>query len=87
MGFLGSSPLSPFPSGGQLGRYKHTGIRCYLDGGRLEIGRTFEPSADLPGMVAARLGREHNIDTYLADLEKKPRITHRAMVQEVMRAE
>ena len=38
-------------------------------------------------MVAARLGREHNIDTYLADLEKKPRITYRPVVQEVARAE
>ena len=77
-------PLS-LPFSGLPGRYKHTGIRCCLDGGRLDIGGAFEPLVDPLDMVAARLGKEHNIDTYLADLEKKPRVTYRAVVQEVVR--
>jgi hypothetical protein len=54
------------------GTYKHTGIRCCIDGEGIEIGRTF----DLIGMIKAQLGREHNIDTYLEDLKKRPRITY-----------
>lgn len=68
------------PFSGLPGRYKHTGIRCCIDGERLEIGGSFEPLVDPLDMVAARLGKEHNIDTYLADLEKKPRITYRKPV-------
>ncbi len=54
------------------GTYKHTGIRCCIDEQRIEIGGTF----DLIGMIDAQLGREHNIDTYLTDLQKRPRITY-----------
>lgn len=54
------------------GTYKHTGIRCCIDGDRLEIGGVFDPL----GMINAQLGKEHSLDTYLADLEKRPRITY-----------
>jgi hypothetical protein len=54
------------------GTYKHTGIRCCIDGHQIEIGGTFDPL----GMIDAQLGREHNIDTYLEDLKKRPRITY-----------
>ncbi len=72
-GFL--RPWSPF-SPSLPGIYKHTGIRCCIDGARLEIGRTFAPLVDPLDMVAARLGKEHNMDTYLTDLQKRPRITY-----------
>lgn len=54
------------------GTYKHTGIRCCIDGEGIEIGGTF----DLIGMIDAQLGREHNIDTYLEDLKKRPRVSY-----------
>lgn len=54
------------------GTYKHTGIRCCIDGDQIEIGGTFDPL----GMIDAQLGREHNIDTYLEDLKKKLRIAY-----------
>lgn len=54
------------------GTYKHTGIRCCIDGDQIEIGGTFDPL----GMIGAQLGREHNIDTYLDDLKKRPHITY-----------
>lgn len=70
-------PLLPPPFfSGLPGRYKHTGIRCCIDGERLEIGRSFEPWTDSLNTATSRLDKEHNIDTYLADLEKKPRIIY-----------
>ncbi len=58
------------------GTYKHTGIRCCIDGRQIEIGGTFDPL----GMINAQLGREHNIDTYLEDLKKRPRIAYLDML-------
>lgn len=70
-------PLLPPPFFfGLPGRYKHTGIRCCIDGDRLKIGVPFESLTDPLNTATSRLGKEHNIDTYLADLEKKPRIIY-----------